>query len=88
MNVTTYGIEKESLDGMLVEAADGSTQLPDFQREWVWDDDHVRILLARISPGYPIGAVMMPRAGGETVRFKQRPLEGAPAPGDREPFIF
>ena len=36
MNVTTYGIEKESLDGLLSEAADGSTQLPDFQRGWVW----------------------------------------------------
>ena len=35
MNVTTYGIEKESLDGLLSEAADGSTQLPDFQRGWV-----------------------------------------------------
>ena len=84
MNITTYGIEKESLDGMLGEAASGSTQLPDFQRGWVWDDDHVRSLLASISLGYPIGAVMMLRAGGETVRFKQRPLEGAPAPGDRE----
>ena len=84
MNVTTYGIEKESLDGMLGEAADGSTQLPDFQRGWVWDDDHIRSLLASISLGYPIGAVMMLRAGGETVRFKQRPLEGAPASGDRE----
>ena len=84
MEVTTYGIEKESLDGLLREAADGSTQLPDFQRGWVWDDDHVRSLLASISLGYPIGAVMMLRAGGETVRFKQRPLEGAPAPGDRE----
>ena len=84
MDVTTYGIEKESLDGLLGEAAEGSTQLPDFQRGWVWDDDHVRSLLASISLGYPIGAVMMLRAGGETVRFKQRPLEGAPVPGDRE----
>ena len=84
MSVTTYGIEKESLNGMLTEAADGSTQLPDFQRGWVWDDDHIRSLLASISLGYPIGAVMMLRAGGETVRFKQRHLEGAPPPGDRE----
>ena len=84
MNITTYRVEKESLDGMLGEAADGSTQLPDFQRGWVWDDDHVRSLLASISLGYPIGTVMMLRAGGETVRFKQRPLEGAPRPKNRE----
>lgn len=84
MNVTTYGIEKESLDGMLREAADGNTQLPDFQRGWVWDDEHIRSLLASISLGFPIGAVMMLRAGGENVRFKQRPLEGVPTLGDRE----
>lgn len=84
MNVTTYGIEKESLDGMLRGAADGDTQLPDFQRGWVWDDDHIRNLLASISLGYPIGAVMMLRSGGDAVRFKQRPLEGARTPRDRE----
>ncbi len=76
MDITELSIEKESLAGLLDEAGDGRTQLPDFQRGWVWDDDHVRSLLASISLGYPIGAVMMLEAGGETVRFKQRPIEG------------
>lgn len=79
MNITAYGIEKEALSGLLSEARDGSTQLPDFQRGWVWDDEHVRSLLASISLGYPIGAVMMLRAGGDGVRFKQRAIEGAAA---------
>ena len=79
MNVSAINIEKESLESLLNEAADGSSQLPDFQRGWVWDDDHVRSLLASISLGYPIGAVMMLRGGGDQVRFKQRTLEGAPA---------
>ena len=70
MHVTGYYIEKESLGGLLGEAADGSSQLPDFQRGWVWDDDRVRSLLASISLGYPIGAVMMLRAGSDSVRFK------------------
>lgn len=77
MNITAYGIEKEALNGLLREARDGSTQLPDFQRGWVWDDEHVRSLLASISLGYPIGAVMMLRAGGDGLRFKQRAIEGA-----------
>ena len=64
MDVTGYYIEKESLGGLLGEAADGSSQLPDFQRGWVWDDDRIRSLLASISLGYPIGAVMRLRAGG------------------------
>ena len=86
MNIMNYyNIEKESLDKMLNEASDGSTQLPDFQRGWVWDDDHVKGLLASISLGYPIGAVMMLQVGGETVRFRQRPLEGAPTSATRDP---
>jgi len=84
VDITTYYIEKESLGGLLDEAGDGRTQLPDFQRGWVWDDDHVRSLLASISLGYPIGAVMMLRTGGETIRFRQRPLEGIPAPATRD----
>ena len=32
MDVTGYYIEKESLRALLGEAADGSSQLPDFQR--------------------------------------------------------
>ena len=50
----------------------------------MWEDERIRSLLASISLGYPIGAVMMLRAGGESVRFKQRPLEGAPTPAQRD----
>ncbi len=85
MRMAKYaGIEKELLDDLLGEAEDGSSQLPDFQRGWIWDDDRVRSLLASISLGYPIGAVMMLETGGKTVRFKQRPVEGAAPPPDRE----
>ncbi|WP_420621946.1 GmrSD restriction endonuclease domain-containing protein [Candidatus Poriferisodalis sp.] len=84
MSVTKYGIEKEPLRDLLGEARDGQSQLPDFQRGWIWDDDRVRSLLASISLGFPIGAVMMLETGGESVRFKQRPLEGAPLSPKRD----
>ena len=84
MDITGYKINKEALAGLLGEATDGRSQLPDFQRGWVWDDDHIRSLLASISLGYPIGTVMMLEAGGEGLRFKQRPIEGAPTPANRE----
>lgn len=84
MSVTKYGIEKESLRDLLGEARDGQSQLPDFQRGWIWDDDRVRSLLASISLGFPIGAVMMLETGGQSVRFKQRSLEGAPPSPKRE----
>lgn len=70
---------KDVLDGI----AAGRIQLPDFQRGWVWDDNHIRSLIASLSLSYPIGAVMFLEAGG--VPFKPRLFAGvnlqpAPAP--------
>ena len=61
---------------LLDQAASGELQLPDFQRGWVWDDDHIQSLLASISLSYPIGAVMTLVAGNPCVNFKARLLEG------------
>ena len=61
---------------LLDRAAGGTLQLPDFQRGWVWDDDHIRSLLVSISLSYPIGAVMTLEAGNPDVNFKARLLEG------------
>ena len=81
MSVDTFSIEKEFLRALLDDVAEGSAQLPDFQRGWVWPERNIASLLASISQGYPVGTVMMLRTGGP-VRFKQRPVEGAePAPG-------
>ena len=65
-----------SLKSLLEDAAAGKIQLPDFQRGWVWDDDRIRGLLASISRGFPVGALMMLEAGGE-IRLKSRMIEGA-----------
>ena len=61
---------KDVLDGI----AAGRIQLPDFQRGWVWDDNHIRSLIASLSLSYPIGAVMLLEAGG--VPFKPRLFAG------------
>jgi len=61
---------KDVLDGI----AAGQIQLPDFQRGWVWDDNHIRSLIASLSLSYPIGAVMFLEAGG--VPFKPRLFAG------------
>ncbi len=65
---------KDVLDAI----AKGETQLPDFQRGWVWDDTHIKSLIASISLSYPIGAVMFLEAGG--VPFKPRLFEGVSLP--------
>lgn len=44
----------------------------------VWNDDSIRSLLVSIARSFPVGAVMMLEAGGET-RFKVRPIEGLSA---------
>ena len=63
------------LSKLLDDVESAETQLPDFQRGWVWDDDRIRGLLASISRGFPIGAVMTLEAGGD-IRLKSRPVEG------------
>ncbi len=84
--MTTFDSTKASLSDLLREIRDGKIQLPDFQRGWVWDDDHIRDLLVSIARSFPIGAVMLLEAGGE-VRFQTRPVEGVERliPPDREP---
>jgi hypothetical protein len=76
MSVGAFGIEKEGLEELLKEAACGKSQLPEFQRGWVWPDRNIASLIPSISLGYPVGTVMMLRTGG-SVKFKERPVEGA-----------
>ena len=68
-----------ALGELLKECHNGSIQLPDFQRSWVWDEDRIKSLIASVSRAFPIGAVMTLQVGGE-VEFKPRPIEGAPTP--------
>lgn len=75
-SMTTFDSTKAALSDILRGIKDGKVQLPDFQRGWVWDDDHIKSLLASISLSYPIGTVMMLETGNQDVRFKPRLLEG------------
>jgi hypothetical protein len=80
----SFRTDQPMLKDVLDNIASGDTQLPDFQRGWVWDDEHIRSLIASISLGYPVGAVMFLEAGG--VPFKPRLFEGvqlSPAPAPR-----
>jgi uncharacterized protein with ParB-like and HNH nuclease domain len=74
--ITTFDSTKEFLLDVLKSIHNGNTQLPDFQRGWVWDDDHLRSLVASISLSFPIGAVMMLETGNPNVRFQPRLVEG------------
>jgi hypothetical protein len=70
----------------LIHSAD--IQLPDFQRGWVWDDDHIRSLIASVSMSYPIGSVMLLETGGDGTRFKPRVVQGAPTANGKQPALL
>lgn len=71
----TFDSTKRRLADLLREIVDGKIQLPDFQRGWVWDDEHISSLLTSIGRAFPIGAIMLLENGGEA-KFKVRPVEG------------
>ncbi|HUT54428.1 MAG TPA: DUF262 domain-containing protein [bacterium] len=87
-SIATFTSDKEPLQDILRSIALRKIQLPEFQRGWVWDDDHIRSLLSSISLSYPIGAVMMLENGNPDVRFKPRPVEGAEFNGIMDPERF
>ena len=65
-----------NLSQLLMEASIGKMQLPEFQRNWTWDDERIRGILASLSQGYPMGAIMRLQYGNPEIRFKYRTLEG------------
>lgn len=72
--MSTFDSTKTPLPEIIKQITEGKVQLPDFQRGWVWDDEHVRSLLVSIARSFPVGAVMLLETGGE-VRFQVRPVE-------------
>ena len=73
--MSNFDSTKKRLADLLRDIVSGKIQLPDFQRGWVWGDQDIRSLLVSIARAFPVGAVMMLEAGGDT-RFKVRPVEG------------
>ena len=73
--MSTFDSTKTRLATLLEDIVNGKIQLPDFQRGWVWDDEHIRSLLVSIARAFPVGAIMLLESGGDA-KFKTRPVEG------------
>ena len=63
---------------LLKKVKNGRLQLPDFQRDYVWNDEDVRSLIASVSKGFPIGALLTLETGGD-IQFRPRLLAGVPS---------
>lgn len=66
----------------------GHIQLPDFQREYKWDDERIRSLLVTILRGHPLGVVMLLKTGNDQVRFKPKPLAGTSVASGTDPDLL
>lgn len=73
------------LADLLKDVRQGKLQLPDFQREYKWDDERIRSLLATVTLGHPMGVIMILETGGDQTRFKPRWITGVHLSGDRDP---
>jgi hypothetical protein len=72
----SFDSTKKSLYEILKDVHSGKIQLPDFQRNWVWDDNRIKGIIASVAKSFPIGAIMLLETGNDSVRFKTKPVEG------------
>ncbi len=56
--MNTFDITKKPLGSLLNAIVTGKVQLPDFQRNWVWDEERIRDLPISVGRCFPIGAVL------------------------------
>ncbi|MBQ0090440.1 MAG: DUF262 domain-containing protein [Prevotellaceae bacterium] len=75
INIAPKSLDTE-LSELMRDVSSGKSQLPEFQRSWTWDDNRIRGILASLSQGYPMGAIMRLEYGNEDVKFKYRTFEG------------
>lgn len=73
--MSTFNIDRPLLSNILTDIGTGRIQLPDFQRDWRWDDDLIQSLLASVSQAFPIGAVLTLAVDGNN-SLKPRLIEG------------
>lgn len=80
--------EDVSLRGLMREVALGKAQLPEFQRDWRWDDNRIVGILTSLALGYPMGALMRLVFNPQENHFKYRPIEGVVNTNTIPEFLF
>lgn len=70
-----FDTTKTILKDLLGDIHAGKLQLPEFQRDYVWNEGDVRALLESIAKGFSLGALLTLERGG-SIEFKPRGIEG------------
>lgn len=75
MAITASKSYDTALDDLLRDVDKGKLQLPEFQRDWTWDDERIANIIASLTQGYPMGALMQLECGGG-FKLKYRAFTG------------
>lgn len=60
---------------LMSEIKSGNIQLPSIQREWIWNDEKIRDIVASVISDYPIGAVLFLKCEDSPI-FACNPISG------------
>ena len=71
--------KKFNLGDLLRKIKSGEVQLPDFQREWIWDDEKIKSLLESVIRGFPINSILLLECNPADMKFSSRPIAGVDA---------
>lgn len=83
----SFDSTKTSLKDLLADVHAGRLQLPEFQRDYVWNEGDVCSLLESIAKGFPVGALLTLERGG-AVEFKPRGIEGTSVQGIKPDYLL
>lgn len=74
--MSTFRLETPFLKNVLKDIGIGKIQLPDFQRDWKWDDYRIRSIIASVSQSFPMGMIMELEMGARDTQFGSRHFDG------------
>jgi hypothetical protein len=77
LRYTEVEVSMLKIEGIVEDIAAGELALPEFQRDFDWNDNDIRALLATLLKGWPAGNLLVMR--GKPEWFGIRPFDGAPA---------
>ena len=68
--------KKFNLGDLLRKIKSGEIQLPDFQRDWIWDDDKIKSLLESVIRDFPINSILLLECNPADMKFSSRKIAG------------